>query len=318
MPQGKQRVLRFFYFLSLVRWYNVALISFAQIFLAAYMQLMIHAPSSKKMALWFFLTDLNTYLMVIASGFTIAAAYIINSFYDRDKDMVNRSTHPLMANAIGTRHLANLYIVFNFLGLTFAFIASIKIALYFLGIQILSWLYSHKLQKIAFVRESTSSLLTASPVLAVWIHLGLPSIEILGFFTVLVVIILTKDVLKGLDGHRGNFIFGYRTVAVATSQKNARLTLLIVNLFAFLTFIYLRFIFSWTHTGTWKYFGDAGLIYLIGFSMAFSLIGSVLGLFLSLENLKWAIRWQKLTLMGHVAGIVVIIVYKYILIYLPL
>ena len=219
MPEGKQRVLRFFYFLSLVRWYNVALITFAQIFLAAYMQLMLHAQSSKKLALWYFLTDVNTYLMVVASAFTIAAAYIINSFYDRDKDMVNRPSHPMMANAIGTRHLANLYIIFNVLGLAFAFLASIKIGSYFLGIQILSWFYSHKLQKIAFVREITSALLTVSPTLAVWMHIGLPSIEILGFFTALSMIILTKDVLKGLDGHRGNLIFGYRTVAVATSRE---------------------------------------------------------------------------------------------------
>lgn len=318
MPEGKQRVLRFFYFLSLVRWYNVALITFAQIFLAAYMQLMLHAQSSKKLALWYFLTDVNTYLMVVASAFTIAAAYIINSFYDRDKDMVNRPSHPMMANAIGTRHLANLYIIFNVLGLAFAFLASIKIGSYFLGIQILSWFYSHKLQKIAFVREITSALLTVSPTLAVWIHIGLPSIEILGFFTALSMIILTKDVLKGLDGHRGNLIFGYRTVAVATSRENARLALILVNLSAFAVFVYLRFWFDWTLTGGWKYYGDAGLIYLIGFSLGFSLFGSLIAFLLPLSSVRWAVRWQKLLLLGHVSGIVVLIVYKYILIYLPL
>jgi len=318
MPEGKQRVLRFFYFLSLVRWYNVALITFTQIFLAAYMQLMLHAWASKKLALWYFLTDINTYLMVIASAFTIAAAYIINSFYDRDKDLVNRPSHPMMANAIGTRHLANLYIIFNVTGLVFAFAASLKIGTYFLGIQILSWFYSHKLQKIAFIREITSALLTVSPTLAVWIHIGLPSIEILGFFTALAMIILTKDVLKGLDGHRGNLIFGYRTVAVATSRENARLSLILVNLSAFALFIYLRFWFDWTLTGGWKYFGDAGLIYLIGFSLGFSFLGSLFAFFLPLRYIRWAVRWQKLLLLGHVTGIVALIVYKYILIYLPL
>jgi 4-hydroxybenzoate polyprenyltransferase len=319
MPQGNQRFLRFLYFLSLVRWYNVALISFAQIFLAAYMQLMLHAEASKKLALWYFLTDINTYLMVVASAFTIAAAYIINSFYDRDKDLVNRPSHPLMASAIGTKHLANLYIIFNVIGLTFAVVASTKIAAYFLGIQILSWFYSHKLQKIAFLRELTSSLLTVSPVLAVWIHLGLPSIEILGFFTALALIILTKDVLKGLDGHRGNLIFGYRTVAVVTSRNNARLSLIVINLMAFLLFLYLRFWFDWTlAVDSWKYFGDVGLIYLIGFSIGFSLSGSILAYILPLNLVKWAVRWQKLVLIGHVSGIVALIVYKYILIYLPL
>lgn len=318
MPQGNQRFLRFLYFLSLVRWYNVLLISFSQIFLAAYLQLMWHAAESKKLALWYFLTDYNTYLMVIASGFTIAAAYIINSFYDRDKDLVNRPSHPLMAKAIGTRHLANLYIVFNVLGLFFAFLASIKIGVYFLGIQILSWFYSHKLQKIAFVREITSALLTVSPTLAVWIHIGLPSIEIFGFFTALAMIILTKDVLKGLDGHRGNLIFGYRTVAVATSQENARFALVLVNLSAFAIFIYLRYWFNWTLTGGWRYFGDAGLIYLIGFALGFSFIGSLIAYFLPLKSVRWSVRWQKLLLLVHVAGIVVLIVYKYILIYLPL
>ena len=106
---------------------------------------------------------------------------------------------------------------------------------------------------------------------------------------------------------------------MVTSQNNARLSLIVINLMAFLTFSYLRFWFDWTLTpGSWKYFGDAGLIYLIGFSIGFSLLGSLIAYLLPLNSIRWAVRWQKLLLIGHVAGIVALIVYKYILIYLPL
>jgi hypothetical protein len=88
---------------------------------------------------------------------------------------------------------------------------------------------------------------------------------------------------------------------------------------AFLLFLFLRFWFDWIlAVDSWKYFGDAGLIYLIGFSIGFSLLGSVLAYILPLNLVKWAVRWQKLLLIGHVSGIVALIVYKYILIYLPL
>ena len=42
------------------------------------------------------LTDLNLFLLVLASSFAIAGGYIINNFYDAEKDRINRPQQYLL------------------------------------------------------------------------------------------------------------------------------------------------------------------------------------------------------------------------------
>ena len=82
---GHRTILRFIYFLGVVRWYNLILIGISQYLLAAYV-LLVKNGSDKKMAFWQFLTDTTVHSMALATIFTVAAIFIINSFYDLDKD----------------------------------------------------------------------------------------------------------------------------------------------------------------------------------------------------------------------------------------
>lgn len=299
MPKGTNHTLiRFLYFLGVVRWYNIGLILLAQYATAAYIQLVYKTYPTKMDALWAYLADYTLHWMALATIFTVAAAFIINFFYDVDKDLVNKPNMALMGRAVGTKHLANIYILFNTLGLLFAFIASNKIFIFFIFYQIGCFFYSHKFQKLPIVRELTSGLLTMSPMLAVWLHFGIPSWELLYYFSALLLILFTKDVLKALSGHRGNLIFGYQTVAVAAGKRTTELGLTALNLVLQLIFWGSLFFINPT---------KLNLIYLSGFTIMATTVNSLLGLAQFKGREKWSVRFQKGILLLHVGGILVLL-----------
>ena len=299
MPKGTNRYLiRFLYFLGVVRWYNIGLILMAQYATAAYIQLVYKSYSSKYNAFWAYVSDSTLHLMSLATIFTVAAAFIINFFYDVDKDLVNKPNMALMGRAVGTKHLANIYIVFNFLGLLFAFFASHKIFIFFIFYQIGCFFYSHKLQKMPIVRELTSGLLTMAPMLAVWLHFGIPSWELLYYFSTLLLTLFTKDVLKALSGHRGNLIFGYKTVVVAAGKRTTELGLVALNLCLNLLFWGSLFFIHPV---------KQNLIYLSGFTVLATTLNSFLGITQFDGREKWSVRIQKGILLLHVGGILVLL-----------
>lgn len=298
----RNHTIRFLYFLGVIRWYNILLIALSQIILSAYLHQFLYAKVSKKLALWNFLTDFTLYAMILASAFSIAAAFIINYFYDRDKDWFNRSRLNIMARAVGTKHLANLYVLFNIIGLVFASLASIKIFIYFLAFQFLAWFYSHKSQKIPVLRELTSSILTLAPIIAVWVHLGMPSLSMWIFFITALLIILTKDLLKDIGGNRGNMLFGYKTVTAIAGNKGT-LYIILAVVFSILSF------FIWTYSN-WSY-PDIDVLRLSLISLTAVLVNNTIHVYFGESFLKTATRIQKIILLFHIWGLIMIIAYRY-------
>ncbi len=229
---ANQKILKLLYFLSVIRWYNVLLIFFAQYSLA----LFVFGPqySFKQIIL-----DSTLHLMVLATVFTIAAAFIINSFYDSDKDLVNHPKSALVGRVIGQNFLANTYVLFNVIALCIAFFTTTKIFLFYIAYIAICWFYSHKLQKKPFVRELSASILTMAPLIAVWIHYGVWDWKLLYFFATLLTILFTKDVVKDIAGHKGNLIFGYNTVVVAAGKKNVKYGLILLNASIFFIFLFI-------------------------------------------------------------------------------
>ena len=73
---------KIFSLFSVVRGYNIPIIILAQ-YLSAIFILAKDQPASQT------LLDINLFLIVLASSITIASGYIINSFYDSKKDLIN-------------------------------------------------------------------------------------------------------------------------------------------------------------------------------------------------------------------------------------
>lgn len=68
---------------SVVRGYNILVIIAAQYLTSIY----ILAPNKPLAEVLF---DKNLFIIVLASALAIASGYIINNFYDTEKDLINR------------------------------------------------------------------------------------------------------------------------------------------------------------------------------------------------------------------------------------
>lgn len=300
---GHRSVLRFIYFLGVVRWYNLILLVISQYLLAAYI-LLVKNGSDKKMAFWQFLTDTTLHSMALATVFTVAAIFIINSFYDLDKDWVNKSNMALMSRAIGTGQLANMYIVFNTLGLLFAFFASSKVAIYFILFQFFGWFYSHKMQKIAVLRELSASVLTLAPLLAIWIHFSFEVPQLGWYFVGLMVVLLVKDIMKDLAGDRGNLIFGYRTVSIVAGQEGSKRLACIIAAVASLLVGIAAMQLETVHD----------VLKITGSGLFLTFLNTTL--WQRLQNtaqLKWMLRLQKSVVLFYFGALLALIVYRYVL-----
>jgi len=231
MPfSGNKKIIKFIYFLGIIRWYNLLLMVFGQYFLA----LFVFGPQYSFRQI---ILDQTLHLMVLSTIFTLCGAFVINSFYDSDKDLVNKPKSALVGRAIGTTFLANSYVLFNFLALIFAFFATKKILIFFFIYILICWFYSHKLQKKPIIRELSASLLTMAPLIAIWIHYGVWDWKLMYFFCTLLTLLFTKDVVKDMAGHKGNLIFGYNTVVVAAGKSRVQTGLVIFNISVFLIFL---------------------------------------------------------------------------------
>ncbi len=337
-PIQQQRIIRFLFFLGIVRWYNILLVLLAQYITGLYIHLSrfrgylifgnsMHGKNSElpvpsdipilqrlKCLSFDFVADETLHFMAIATVFTVASAFIINYFYDVDKDLVNRPNMAIMGQAVGTRHLANLYVLFNSLGLIFAFLASFKILLFFVGFQFLCWFYSHKLQKIPFVREISSSLLTLLPLLGGWLHMGFADWDLVYFFSALWVVLFNKDVLKDLLGHRGNLIFGYKTAVVAVGRSMTSFGIVMLNAgvvaFFFISQWILEIGFASNNPAnvTWiQTFTSIGLMGSSSVSVLASWLISWATVKQSEKWIRWMLRLQKAVLIYHIAGIVLVL-----------
>ena len=313
MPFSSNRsILRFIYFLGVIRWYNLILLAISQYILSAYILLLQHGEQSKKLAFWFFLTDTTVHGMVLATIFTVASIFMINAFYDKEKDWVNKPGMALMSQAVGNAQLANLYIVFNTIGLIFAVLASVKAALFFLGFQFLGWFYSHKLQKRPFLRELSAGLLTIAPLLAIWIHFSMPEVGLITFFTGLLTLLTVKDVLKDVSGHRGNLIFGYHTVVAITGLNKIKRWVLLFTTTALLVFTLISSV--WPFSANQK---PTDIITVTGVALLLTWLNSVGWYFSpSLVIQKWCLRLQKLFVVSLMTGLFIIIVYRYVLFFI--
>jgi 4-hydroxybenzoate polyprenyltransferase len=217
----KKHITRFLLLLGIVRWYNLALIAASQ-YLLFWLTFSDHQLSRV-------FYDVKLHCIVAASLFSVAAAFIINSFYDVDKDLVNKPKQVVIGKLLGESSLLNLYVVLNFFAVGFAMMASIRVMVFFVCYTAFCWFHSHKLQKMPVIREISASLLTMIPLIAIWFHFGHWHWGMFYYIGSLAILLFTREVVKDMAGHKGNLIFGYQTVVVVAGVKTTRWGLVALN-----------------------------------------------------------------------------------------
>ena len=253
----KTLIKKIFSLLSVVRGYNILVLIAAQ-YLAA-----IFIFSDQK-SLKLVLFDWHLLYLVIATATTIAAGYIINNFYDKKSDKVNRPIKTGIDSYIKQETKLSLYFSLNFIGFSFGFLVSWKAAFFF-AIYIFSiWFYSHKLKKYPFIGLLSATTLTILPFFVIFIHYKNFSKVIFVHAIFLFLIIMIRELIKKLENIKGAIINNYNTFPVKYGEKNTKK---LIVLLMFLTLVPVAVLYNYPAIEYMKYYFylAAVVLFFIGF-----------------------------------------------------
>lgn len=216
-------LIKIFSLFSVVRGYNVIVIVLAQ-YLASVFILASDLPVRQV------LLDGNLLAIVAASALAIASGYIVNAFYDAEKDLINRPNKTMLDRKVSQRFKLTTYFILNFLSVICAsyvsFRAVIFFSLYILGI----WMYSHKLKRIPLLGNMVSALLAITPFFAVFVYYRNFDTVVFVHALYLFLIILIREFVKDLENLKGDLLVGYQTLPVYYGERTSKwmITLLVL------------------------------------------------------------------------------------------
>ena len=201
--------------LSLTRVYNIALIAAAQ-YLSCIFFFTSRPPDFSV------LTDPHFFVLVVCTWMTIAAGYIINFFYDKNKDLVNSPVKSRIDGFVSQATTLKLYLTLNALAVAASLFVSLRSGVFFAGFAFLLWFYSHKLKKIPLVSNLSLAAVAIVPLFAVFFYRKIVDTQVVvshGLF--LFFLLVAMSMLNDLNNRRGDAVFGYRTLPVVWGEQAA-------------------------------------------------------------------------------------------------
>ena len=256
-PQKPKKHSIFYIFLSLlsvVRGYNIVIVVIAQ-YLAA---IFIFSPEK---SLKDIILNLDLYFIVLATTCVIASGYIINNFYDADKDAINKPVKSKLDSFVGQKTKLNIYFVLNFIGVAFAFLVSWRAALFFSVYIFLIWLYSHKLKKHPLARLFSASILAILPLFAVFIYYKNFSTIVFTHAAFLFLILMIRELVKDLENIKGDVMQNNLTIPLKYGEYFTKLLITFLIIF---TFDPIYFLWKYPEIGMMKYyFYFVGIVFVI-------------------------------------------------------
>lgn len=203
---------------SVVRGYNILVITLAQYLASIY----ILSPNIPLRQVVF---DLNLFLIVTASALVIASGYIINNFYDAEKDLINKPTKSMLDRLVSQRFKLTTYFILNFLAVLAASYISFRAVLFFSAYIFGIWFYSHKLKRIPFVGNLVSATLAITPFFVVFVYYRNFETVIFVHALFLFLLILAREMIKDLENMAGDLAQNYRTIPIIYGPKVSKFSI---------------------------------------------------------------------------------------------
>jgi len=208
---------------SVVRGYNIPIIILAQYLSAIF----ILSPNKRALDV---LLDFNLFIIVLASTLTIASGYIINSFYDSKKDLINKPNKTMLDRLVSQKTKLQVYFGLNFFVFLIATLVSWRAVFFFSVYIFLIWFYSHKIKKYPIIGNITAALLAILPFFAILLYYQkIDSIlqnlnnekyyVIFAHASFLFLLILIREMIKDLENIIGDLVQNYRTIPVILGES---------------------------------------------------------------------------------------------------
>lgn len=248
-------LMKIFSLFSVVRGYNIPVIALAQYLSAIF----ILAPEKRALDV---VLDLNLFLIVLASSLTIASGYIINSFYDAQKDLINRPKKSMLDRLVSQRTKLHVYFSLNLIVTLLAFWVSWRAVFFYTGFIFLIWFYSHKLKKYPMIGNLTAALLAVLPFFGILMYFKNFYQVIFAHATFLYLLILTRELIKDLENIKGDLVADYRTIPVIFGERTSKI---IITAVTFLTVIPVYLLIDVYDVGYMDMYLYGGMLVIIWF-----------------------------------------------------
>lgn len=204
-----------------VRGFNLAMIVVAQYITAIF----IMAPNQSLSEV---LLDRTLFALILASVAAIASGYIINNFYDSEKDSINRPQQVSVEKMVSQNTKLILYFILNISVIIVASYVSFRAVLFFSVYIFAIWFYSHKIKKRPVVGNLTSAILTITPFFAIFLYYKNFSSLIFVFGFYLFLVLSMRELIKDLQNLKGDLLQNYKTIPVVYGEKYAKLMIIVL------------------------------------------------------------------------------------------
>ena len=213
--KNKSLLIKFLAILSIARWYNISLITISLYAI----QIFIYENSFS-----FLIQEkgIHLHLYVIAIDLIIVGGYLINAFYDFEKDMINQPEKTYFNILVSKKSCLNIYILCNILGITLTFLINTKILIFSIILIFALWIYSHKLRKKVLFGEISASFLTISFFLGIALFNLKFNLTLALFSTYIFTIDLTREIIKKMISLKGDLIVGEKSIPIYFGIKKSK------------------------------------------------------------------------------------------------
>ena len=229
---NKIKLFKILSLFSVVRGYNIVFIIIAQFISAIYF-------FSENKSFIDVVVDLNIWIIIFCSAFSISAGYIVNSIYDSKKDLINRPLKTTLENQISGKTKFIVYVLLNSITLLLSFQISLRAFLFFAFYILGIILYSIRISRYPFIGNIFSVLLSITPFFAIILYYKNYSYEIFSYSIFLFLLVLIREVVKDLENFVGDFTLNYNTIPVKYGEKVSKVYISILIFFVFLMSVYI-------------------------------------------------------------------------------
>ena len=229
---NKIKLFKILSLFSVVRGYNIVFIIIAQFISAIYF-------FSENKSFIDVVVDLNIWIIIFCSAFSISAGYIVNSIYDSKKDLINRPLKTTLENQISGKTKFIVYVLLNSITLLLSFQISLRAFLFFAFYILGIILYSIRISRYPFIGNIFSVLLSITPFFAIILYYKNYSYEIFSYSIFLFLIVLIREVVKDLENFVGDFTLNYNTIPVKYGEKVSKVYISILIFFVFLMSVHI-------------------------------------------------------------------------------
>ncbi len=213
--KSKLLIMKIVSLFSVIRGYNIPIIILAQYLSAIF----ILAPEKKPIHV---ILDINLLLIVLATALTIASGYIINSFYDSKKDLINRPNKSILDRLVSQQTKLRVYFALNFTVAFFAFLISFRAFLFFSVYIFLIWFYSHKVKKFVIIGNLMATLMAILPFFALLLYYKNFYEVIICHATFLFLLLLIREMIKDLENIKGDLANDYKTIPILHGELTSK------------------------------------------------------------------------------------------------